>query len=133
MDNAGYHRSRGCRSSCPDLSIPLVDRHGDGRFGFGCSFHAAIIHKRGFREFPSLRQLRHSSLGKADRGVVREYLQKVTGLSRSQVTRLIRQYRDTGRVRDRRGPAVRKLCERAWKLDGDPAYERLATISKSIR
>lgn len=107
----------------------------------------------------SLRQLRHPSLGKADRGVVKRYLQKVTGLSRAQVTRLIRQYRDTGRIRDRRGrpanafprryteadvaalvetdtlhgnlsgPATRKLCERAWKIVGDARYERLAKIS----
>ncbi len=106
-----------------------------------------------------LRTLRYPSLGRADRGTVRAYLQKVTGLSRAQVTRLIRQYRDTGGIRDRRGkpvrpfprryteadvialakmdtlhgnlsgPATRKLCERAWALDGDAAYERLATIS----
>ncbi len=92
-------------------------------------------------------------------GAVREYLQKVTGLSRAQVTRLLRQYRETGGIRDRRGrpakpfprryteedaialakmdnlhgglsgPATRKLCERAWELDGDAAYTRLATIS----
>ena len=107
----------------------------------------------------SLRQLRYATLGKAERGVVRAYLQKVTGRSRSQVTRLIRQYRDTGGIRDRRGrpanafrrryteadvaalaaldtlhgnlsgPATRKLCERAWELDGNVRYQRLATIS----
>ncbi len=31
------------------------------------------------------------------------YLEKVSGLSRAQVARLIRQYRDTGRLRDQRG------------------------------
>ena len=107
----------------------------------------------------SLRQLRYSSLPRAYRGTVREYLQKVTGLSRAQVARLIRQYQETGGIRDRRGrlanafprryteedaialakmnalhgdpcgPAARKLCERAWELAGDADYERLATIS----
>ena len=107
----------------------------------------------------SLRQLRYSSLPRADRGAVREYLQKVTGLSRAQVARLIRQYQETGGIRDRRGrpanafprryteedaialakmdalhgdpcgPTARKLCERAWELAGDADYERLATIS----
>ncbi len=107
----------------------------------------------------SLRQLLYSSLRKADRGAVKKYLQKVTGLSRAQGARLIRQYQQTDGIRDRRGrpanafpkrykeedaialakldalhgnlsgPATRKLCERAWKLDGDARYERLATIS----
>jgi len=107
----------------------------------------------------SLRQLRYSSLRKVDRGAVKEYLEKVTGLSRAQVARLIRQYQETGGIRDHRGrparpfprrykeedaialakmdalhgnlsgPATRKLCERAWEREGDADYERLATIS----
>ena len=106
-----------------------------------------------------LRRLNYLRLGKADKGLVRRYLEKVTGLSRAQVTRLIRQFRDTGRIRDRRGPpakpfprrytpadvrllaevdelhgtlsgpATRKLCERAFRLFGDARFERLATIS----
>jgi CRP-like cAMP-binding protein len=51
----------------------------------------------------SLRQLRYLRLGKADKGMVRNYLIKVSGLSRAQVTRLIKQFRDTGHVRDHRG------------------------------
>ena len=107
----------------------------------------------------SLRQLRYPLLGKADRGVVKAYLEKVSGLSRAQVTRLIRQYRDSGHIRDRRGrpanafcrrytpedvallvetdtlhgnlsgPATRKLCERAFAVFGDTRYQRLATLS----
>lgn len=98
-------------------------------------------------------------LGKADKGLVHRYLCKVTGISRAQMTRLIAQYRATGRVVDRRGPpaqpfarrytpedvrllaevdalhgtlsgpATRKLCERAWAVFGDPAFARLAGIS----
>jgi len=107
----------------------------------------------------SLRQLRYATLGKADKGTVRAYLEKVTGFSRAQVTRLIGQFLECGRIRDRRGApakpfprrytpadvkllaatdvlhdqpaglAVRKICERAFELFGDTAYQRLARIS----
>lgn len=106
-----------------------------------------------------LRRLKYTRLGKADKGLVRRYLEKVTGLSRAQIARLIRQFRDTGGIRDRRGPpakpfarrytpadvrllaevdtlhgtlsgpATRKLCERAYAVFGEARYERLATIS----
>lgn len=107
----------------------------------------------------TLRQLRYATLGKADKGAVRTYLEKVTGFSRAQVTRLIGQFLNAGKVRDRRGPpakpflrhytpadvkllattdalhdqpagpAVRKICERAFELFGDARFERLAKIS----
>jgi hypothetical protein len=107
----------------------------------------------------TLRQLRYATLGKVDKGTVRAYLEKVTGLSRAQVTRLIGQFLQHGKVRDRRGPpakpflrrytpadvrllaatdvlheqpagpAVRKICERAFEIFGDADYERLARIS----
>ena len=50
----------------------------------------------------ALRRFRHRQLGKADKGVMRRFLAKSTGLSMPQVERLIRQYRDTGKVRDQR-------------------------------
>jgi hypothetical protein len=107
----------------------------------------------------SLHQLGYRRLGKADKGLIREYLAKVSGFSRAQVTRLISQYRNTGYLRDRRGrpanafgrrytpqdvallaevdalhgtlsgPATRKLCERAFAVFGDTRFERLANIS----
>ena len=39
--------------------------------------------------------------GKKERGLIRAYVEKVMGLSRSQMTRLIRTYLDTGSVRAR--------------------------------
>ena len=49
----------------------------------------------------------HTHLGKADKGLLRRYLCKVTGRSRAQMTRLIAQFRKTGRIQDRRGaPAL---------------------------
>ena len=106
-----------------------------------------------------LRRFGYAGLGKADKGLVRCYLKKVTGLSRAQVTRLIAQFGKNGRIRDRRGPpakpfarrytpadvrllaevdalhgtlsgpATRKLCERAWRVFGEACFERLAGIS----
>ena len=50
----------------------------------------------------TLRRFAYRHPGKADKGVLRRFLAKSTGLSLAQVERLIRQYRDTGKVRDRR-------------------------------
>jgi len=106
-----------------------------------------------------LRRLGYLRLGKADKGLVRRYLERVSGLSRAQLTRLIGQFRTTGGIRDRRGrpakpfarrytpedvrrlaridalhgtlsgPATRKLCERAYRVFGDLRYRRLAGLS----
>ena len=96
--------------------------------------------------------------GKAARGLVRRYIEKMTGMSRAQVTRLIARYTATGRVqptvyRRRRfpqrytradiellasvdeahetlsGPATRRIMEREVQLYGKREYARLATIS----
>lgn len=107
----------------------------------------------------TLRQLGYLRLDKADKGLVRDYLSKVSGFSRAQITRLISQFRRTGRIRDHRstpanaftrhyqpedvallaevdalhgtlsGPATRKLCERAYTVFGDQRFVRLARIS----
>ncbi len=100
------------------------------------------------------------SLNKPDKGIVIRYLLKVTGYSRQQLTRLIAQYRKTGRLsrqqrttagfkrrytdRDIRllaemderhdtpcGHAIKKLCERAYQVFGQSDYETLAGISVS--
>ena len=41
----------------------------------------------------------YAGLGRADKGVVRQYLARMTGRSRAQVTRLIAAHRKTGRVK----------------------------------
>lgn len=109
----------------------------------------------------TLVQFGYARLRKKERGLVVRYLCRGTGYSRQQMTRLIAQYRDTGRVEDRRkgpakpfatrytaqdvallaevdalhstlsGPATKKLCERALKRFGDKRFERLARISAS--
>ena len=109
----------------------------------------------------SLEQLGYKRLRKGERGLLIRYLCRVTGYSRQQLTRLVAQWRRSGRVEDRRrgpakpfatrytaqdqaqlaevdalhgtlsGPATRKLCERALERFGDKRFERLARISVS--
>ena len=96
--------------------------------------------------------------GKKERGAIRAYLSKVTGLSLPQITRLIRQYRETGVVeavayRRRRfatryssrdiallaevdrahnwlsGPATVHILQREHEQFGKGEYGRLAQIS----
>jgi transposase InsO family protein len=106
----------------------------------------------------TLIQFEYLTLSKPHKGLVRRYLEKISGYSRQQLTRLIHQYRQTGRVTRRQrtvqgfarrytaedirllaamderhdtpcGPAIKKLCERASQLFGEAEYERLAVIS----
>ena len=99
--------------------------------------------------------------GRVNRGVLLRYLERMTGFSRQQVTRLVREYRQGGRLSARHGaprhafsrrftatdvamlaevdalhgtvsgPATKKLMERALLLFGDTRFERLAGISVS--
>jgi len=107
----------------------------------------------------TLRRFSYFGCGRADKGTLRAYLIKITGLSRAQVTRLIGQYRHSGRVRDRRdrpaqpfrryytdadcralaeldqlhgqrcGPVTRQLCRRQYHQFGETRYQRLAEVS----
>ena len=66
----------------------------------------------------TLVKLRYHRLGKPDKGLVRRYLGKVTGLSRAQLTRLIARHRRTGRVEDRRGgPPAKPFVRRYTRAD----------------
>jgi len=106
----------------------------------------------------TLRHFRYASHSKADKGVLIAYLCRMSGYSRQQITRLIGRYGTQGKLiwsvtpakgfvsrysaEDVRllaeidalhdtpsGPAVKKLCERAWQRFGDLRFERLAGIS----
>lgn len=107
-----------------------------------------------------LAKFRYLTLSRQDRGVVLQYLMKVSCYSRQQITRLIQQYRNTGTLKrcqrtvagfrqrytredihllaamDERhdtpcGHAVKMLCERAYRVFGDTDYAQLAGISVS--
>jgi transposase InsO family protein len=108
----------------------------------------------------ALYKFHYRKLGKQDKGVLIRYLMKISGYSRQQITRLITQYRKTGKCKRRQrtmagfarkytpqdirllaamderhdtpcGPAVKKLCERAYEVFGQMEYARLASISVS--
>ena len=105
-----------------------------------------------------LRQQQYPKQGRKARGLVRRYLEKMTGRSRAQVTRLIARFRANGELQPayyRRhrfpqrytradiellatvdeahetlsGPATRRILEREYQDYGKPEYQRLASIS----
>ena len=106
-----------------------------------------------------LKRFGYAPHGRIDKGVLLRYIERMTGLSRQQVTRLVRQYRRDGKLSKQpcapkrgftcrytaadmvllaetdvlhstlSGPATKKLMERAYQVFGDPRYERLAGIS----
>ncbi len=95
---------------------------------------------------------------RAAKGLLRQYFERMTGLSRAHVTRLIARYQKDGQVRERSyqrnrfacrytaadiellgavdeahetlsGPATQKILYREFYEYGDERYRRLATIS----
>ena len=106
----------------------------------------------------TLRQHAYERLGRAAKGLIRLYIGKVTGLSRAQVTRLLKCFSEQREVKPRTyrrnrfathytradiellaavdeahetlsGPATQKILYRALHEFGDQQYERLASIS----
>ena len=100
----------------------------------------------------------YASQGKKERGAIRAYLSKVTGLSLPQTARLVQMYKETGLVQlkpshrhefnrkytaadikllaevDRAhermsGPATRCILQREYERFGKPEFARLAKIS----
>lgn len=106
----------------------------------------------------TLRQIRLEGLKRSGRGIVRRYVGKMTGLSRAQVTRLLKLYLNGEAVKPKAyrrhrfrkrytgadiellaavdeahgtlsGPATQKLLQRAHYEFSDAAYARLANLS----
>lgn len=107
-----------------------------------------------------LKQQQDRRLSKGQKGIVRRFLAKITGLSRAQLTRLIQRWMDTRRIErkparrpsfhrhyteagiarlaevdaaheDLSGPAVRRLLQREFQVYGNEKFRRLAGISAS--
>jgi hypothetical protein len=103
-------------------------------------------------------RFRYHRLKRAEKGVIRRYVQKVTGYSRSQVSRLIAEYKRTGRLKKteyRRhrfprkytpsevgllartdewhghlsGPATKKIMEREYEVYGHAEFGNISRIS----
>ena len=49
----------------------------------------------------TLVRFQYLTLDKTERGLIRRYLQQISGYSRAQITRLIKQYQKTGRIQRR--------------------------------
>lgn len=106
----------------------------------------------------SLARHHYSALGRRDKGLMRRYIARMTGLSRAQLTRLITRYAETGQVKaasyerqkfavrytksdvellayvdkshgNLSGPATKRILEREHSEYGQAAYERVAGIS----
>lgn len=102
----------------------------------------------------------YEEISRGWKGVIRRFLAKVTGLSRTQVTRLIGRWKQVRQVRrkaarrpkferryrredivllaqadaaaeDLSGPALCRMMRREYEVFGKPEYERLAQISPS--
>lgn len=107
-----------------------------------------------------LKVQQYRRLSKGQKGIVRRFLVKVTGLSRSQMTRLITSWMKTRQIErqptrrrcfparftaadiallatvdaaheDLSGPAARRILKRAYEVFGQAEYARLAGISAS--
>jgi len=57
----------------------------------------------------TLKRFGYARASRADRGLLRRYLAKVTGRSRAQVARRIAQFLEEGQIRDSGAPPLRRL------------------------
>jgi hypothetical protein len=107
-----------------------------------------------------LKKFKYQWLRKTGKGVIRQYVEKVTGYSRSQVNRLIWRYRQSGKIKPTQyhrhhfpqkytmaevallsatdelhgwlsGPATKKILERAYRVYGNVEFQSLSEISVS--
>jgi transposase InsO family protein len=103
-------------------------------------------------------RFKYAGLKRAEKGVIRRYIQKVTGYSGSQVSRLIRRYKRTGHLKKAEysrhcfprkytaeevrllartdelhdylsGPATKKIMEREWVIYGHTDFRNICRIS----
>lgn len=107
-----------------------------------------------------LKKFKYARLKKAGKGVIIQYIGKVTGYSRAQVNRLIWRYQQSGKIKPTEysrhrfpqkytlaevalisrtdelhgwlsGPATKKILERAYRVYGDIKFQNLSEISVS--
>jgi len=106
----------------------------------------------------TLEKFGYCNLSKEDKGIMKQYLKRVTGYSRAQITRFIFQYRKTGKIKERtykrnrftkrysmedirllaetdelhsfpNGVALKKILTRMVQMYGDKRYENISGIS----
>ncbi|MBA7471812.1 hypothetical protein ES707_07122 [subsurface metagenome] len=103
-------------------------------------------------------RFKYNRLKRGEKGVIRRYIEKVTGYSKSQVSRLIAEYKRTGRLRRMQyrrhrfprkytpseigllartdelhgwlsGPATKKIMEREYEVYGNAEFGNISRIS----
>jgi phage regulator Rha-like protein len=103
-------------------------------------------------------RFKYCQLNRAEKGVTRRYIGKVSGYSRAQVSRLIREYNQRGQLRKAQykrhrfpsnyttadiallartdelhdclsGPATKKIMEREWEIYGHSDFRNISKIS----
>lgn len=129
-----------------------------GKFARGIEFHAASQQEKYQWIATVLDRFRYRTLKKKEKSAVRTYIQKMTGFSRAQLTRLIKKKKkyhvivastkkrhrfttiyttdDVARLADTdlaharlSGPATKRIFERAYTIFGDQEFVRLQNIS----
>lgn len=136
--------------------IKVVDKNKENNIEFAC-------HSRKDRCAwidQTLEKFRYFSLRKKEKGVIRNYLMSMTGISDAQITRLIKKKKDHGKIffdqsgRNKfattytvedvalliqtdqahsrlSGPATKKIFQREYQIFGKKEYQRLQDISVS--
>jgi transposase InsO family protein len=126
----------------------------------GIDFNGISLKERYHWTEEALKKFKYQRLKKAGKGVIRQYVEKVTGYSRSQVNRLIWRYQQSGKIKPTEyhrhrfpqkytmaevallamtdelhgwlsGPATKKILEREYMVYGNGQFENLAGISVS--
>ena len=150
MRDENHHERHTNQDPGPDTPIPRRDRGG----GPDHRRQGRPLYLDSAHPDPT----RYRRLGKAEKGLLLGFLQKVLGYSRIQIKRRVGQSIKTGKLKRRQrtvkgftrtytrediqllartdelhatlsGPATKKLCERAYTVFGQPEYQRLAGIS----
>ncbi len=121
-------------------------------------FGGASIEERYWWIETVLVRFKYSRLRRDEKGVIRRYIEKVSGYCRAQVSRLIRQYNQEGQLRRAHhkrhrfpikytltdiallartdelhdylsGPATKKIMEREWAVYGHSDFRNISQIS----
>ena len=77
----------------------------------------------------TLVQFDYAALGKADKGAVKAYLGKMTGLSRAQLTRIERQGADAWSIRERNSSSVIPTIRSRFVREVSPRIKRTRCLA----
>jgi hypothetical protein len=123
----------------------------------GIEFNGLNLKEKYHRREEALKKVKSPRRKKAGKGVIRQYIEKVTGYSRSQVNRLIWRNQQSGKIKPTEyhghsfpqkynaievallalidqlhgwlsGPATKKILEREYRVYGQGQFENLAGI-----